>query len=262
MSRQELLARFERMARVLAADPSEVLESTRRSPRPRQPARPARRPRATATAPLDRLVEASAAINRIKSEAAAIAAITRLTERQVEDRFRLGGLLCKLRDRRWFGGYPSFARLVERRFGVRKSTAYKAICVYEVLMELCVDWVAVKDLGIAKLSLLCAKVASGELPRHAFSTRVAGARAMSFRELAAAFPRKKRPPYLLKSRPERTVDDVLLWMRINGAENVLTWFRQAFPSWRPADVTAFFAQAESGARNQEPGKPKTPAPDS
>lgn len=233
MSRELLLARLDAVARNLQNAPREPKPSTRGDARPR-PKRP--RPR------FDGLVEASAAVNRVKSAEATVAAIRRITEREALDRFRLGGLLCKLRDRRWHCGFSSFTRMVERHLGIRKSTAYKAIRVYETLMDLGIDWAGIADLGVAKLSLLCAKFASGELPRHDFAARAAGARAMSFRELAASFPRR-RPPYLLKSRPERGEEQVKMWMVVNGAERVLGWFARAFPSWRPEDAAAVIARA-------------------
>ena len=186
----------------------------------------------------DRLVIARAAISRLRSEDQALAMLDRLSQRGIEDRFLLGGMLATFKAKRWFGGFASFVQLVERRLGLKKSTAYAAITFHEVLTKHAIPWERVGRIGLTKLSLLCARVAAGKLTAEEFSKFLERACIMTFCELAACFARPRRPLYLLKSRPERTKEDVLLWMRVNGAEAVLAWFREAFPTWRPQDVIA------------------------
>ena len=186
----------------------------------------------------DRLVIARAALSRLRNEEQALALFDRLGQRDIEGRFLLGGVLAAFKAKRWFGGYANFVHLVERRLGLKKSTAYAAITFHEVLSKLAIPWERLGRVGLTKLSLLCARRAAGKLTAEDFSKFLERACIMSFSELAACFAPPRRPPYLLKSRPDRRKEDVILWMRVNGAEQVLAWFREAFTSWRPLDVIA------------------------
>jgi len=186
----------------------------------------------------DRLEMAKRAIERLRNEDQALAMVERLSQRGIMDRFLLGGALARFKARRWFGGYANFVHLVERRLGLKKSTAYAAITFHEVLSKLDIPWERLGRVGLTKLSLLCARRAAGKLTAEDFSKFLERALIMTHGELAACFARPRRPPYLLKSRPDRRKEDVLLWMRVNGAEQVLAWFREAFTGWRPQDVIA------------------------
>lgn len=183
------------------------------------------------------VAEATTELDRIDSEEATLAELAAVKERQVVDRYRFGGLLAKLRDRCWYGGYSSFVLLVERRFGIGKSTAYAAIALYTTLRGLDIAWEQVKDIDVTKLSFLCAKRAAGRLTREGFSKQLERARAMTFRQLVASFG-PRRPPYLSRRYPQRTAAEIVTWMRINGGDKVFAWCRQAFPSWRPREVIA------------------------
>lgn len=221
------------------------------------PAAPAPDPDAS-PAP-DLLLVLDSDIVEVEAEAAAVGWLDFVLERRVADRFIIGGLLARMRERRWFAGFASFEQMVTRRFALRKSTAYAAIALYRTLKRLGVPWEAVRDIGVSKLCFLCAKVAAGALPPAEFSKHLAAARRMSFRELALQFAKPPRPPYLLRSRPQRKESDVVAWMRLYGGDAVIRWFRAAFPSWRLQDVSAAFLRAGGGDAETRQATPAAPA---
>lgn len=89
------------------------------------------------------------------SEDQAVALIDRLEENRIVWHFRLGGLLAKIRDKRWFGGFDTFDQLVERRFGLEKPTAYAAITLFETLNRHAVRWDEVRAIEADTLVELC-----------------------------------------------------------------------------------------------------------
>jgi hypothetical protein len=182
----------------------------------------------------------AAELDGLEDEREALHALDRLVGNEIETRFRIGGILCAMNDRNWRGGFRDLLELLERRYGMRKSTAYAAMSLYRVLRGSGLDWARLKAVGLTKLVYLCARVASGRMTEGEFSKHLETAHLMTARELAEALRPPPPPPIngeRLQLRAARAVD----WMRIYGPRQVLAWFRQAFPRFTAAEILAALA---------------------
>jgi len=132
---------------------------------------------------LDKIVEA---VDGLATEEAALSRLDELLIEEVENAFEIGAVLSKMKDEKWFSGHMSFEEFCKARYGFSKSKGYQLMAIYHVLNKLQIPWDDVKEVGSAKLHLLCAQVVTKKIGPDEFSTHVENAKLRTFLEFQCA----------------------------------------------------------------------------
>ncbi|MDB5408567.1 MAG: hypothetical protein JWL84_3479 [Rhodospirillales bacterium] len=149
----------------------------------------------------DPLSRATQVIEDLGDEAAAFDQLDNLLIEQALNRFALGGVLLRIKEKHWFASYSSFAELCLQKFGFKKSKAYYLINIYNVLREFNVPWDDVKMLGGSKLRLICAAAAAKNYDANKFSTCVEKADLLTVAQLKSELEGKPRTEISNQEKP-------------------------------------------------------------
>ncbi len=120
----------------------------------------------------DCLSKALHQIEQLKDQKAAFEKMKMLLLAEAMNWYQLGGVLLRINEEKWFGGYDSFEEFCVNALGFRKSKAYHLIKIYKLLVESDITWQDVEELGWSKLRLICAAAVRVKLEPAEFSTCV------------------------------------------------------------------------------------------
>jgi hypothetical protein len=147
--------------------------------------------------------------------------------------FRLGGVLAKILDEKWYAGagYVDFASYVERRHGFKRRKAYYLVQIYNAVSRLGLGWDELKPIGWTKLKELAPVLESGNAAEWLARAAAPGMTVAKLRELVQA----------CRAEPPSRFDDVAV-----GRTTVRT-FALDDEQLRIVDQALAKAKAEVGA---------------
>ena len=108
--------------------------------------------------------------------------------------FRLGGILAKILDEKWYAsaGYVDFASYVERRHGFKRRKAYYLVQIYNAVSGLGLGWDELKPIGWTKLKELAPVLENGNAAEWLERAAAPGMTVAKLRELVQAY--REEPP--------------------------------------------------------------------
>ncbi len=102
----------------------------------------------------DILFDISSKIESIGSEAQALSIADELHTTEALTYFELGGILCRIRNKKWFGEHVTFRELCEKRFGMCARNARYLINTHTWVIKANLTWPQIEDVAWSKMRLL------------------------------------------------------------------------------------------------------------